>query len=235
MCKFASKNAPPLTLCVSVPIFARLLGREGLFGDDKRGPYRQIKRAYFERHHPIKEIVRRLSASRTTVHKVIRGEVTTFVYERGVRPAPNLGDWIAVMTEILEAEGKLPRQEQRSTQRLFEELRGRGYDGAHDSVHRFAKAWRIERARVAVKAYVPLSFSPGEAYQFDWSHETLTLAGLPPMIKAAHMKLSHSRMPLVRTYFRKTQKLVFDAHDKAFETRRSSSMAGSAGAASTTI
>jgi transposase len=37
------------------------------------------------------------------------------------------------------------------------------------------------------------------------------------VIKAAHMKLSHSRMPFVRAYFRETQELVFDAHDKAFE------------------
>ena len=29
------------------------------------------------------------------------------------------------------------------------------------------------------------------------------------------MKLSHSRMPFVRVYFRETQELVFDAHDKA--------------------
>ena len=61
-----------------------------------------------------------------------------------------------------------------------------------------------------------MSFAPGEAYQFDWSHETITLQGLPLMVKAAHMKLSHSRMPFVRVYFRETQELVFDAHDKAF-------------------
>jgi hypothetical protein len=30
------------------------------------------------------------------------------------------------------------------------------------------------------------------------------------------MKLSHSRMPFVRVYFRETQEMVFDAHDKAF-------------------
>ena len=30
------------------------------------------------------------------------------------------------------------------------------------------------------------------------------------------MKLSYSRMPFVRAYFRETQELVFDAHDKAF-------------------
>jgi hypothetical protein len=47
-----------------------------------------------------------------------------------------------------------------------------------------------------VQAFVPLSFAPGEAYQFDWSHETITLQGLPLTIKAAHMKLSHSRLTL---------------------------------------
>jgi hypothetical protein len=38
--------------------------------------------------------------------------------------------------EILGTEANLPKRERRSTPRLFEELRGRGYDGAHDSVHR---------------------------------------------------------------------------------------------------
>jgi transposase len=184
-----------------------------MIGVDLIGP---IRRAFFEQRRPIKEIVRTLSVSRATVRKVIRGQETEFRYARGVQPARKLGEWIAALTEILEAEARLPRRERRSTQRLFEELRGRGYDGAHDSVHRFAKAWRDERARVPARAYVPLSFAPGEAYQFDWSHETITLQGLPLMIKAAHMKLSHSRMPFVRAYFRETQELVFDAHDKAF-------------------
>ena len=184
-----------------------------MIGVDKIG---QIRRAYFEQQRPIKEIVRTLSVSRATVRKVIRGQATEFKYERGVQPTPKLGEWVEVLAEILEREAKLPRRERRSTQRLFEELRGRGYDGAHDSVHRFAKAWRDERARVPAQAYVPMSFAPGEAYQFDWSHETITLRGMPLTVKAAHMKLSHSRMPIVRAYFRETQELVFDAHDKAF-------------------
>ena len=176
----------------------------------------RIRRAYFDQHRSIKEIVRTLSVSRATVRKVVRGQATEFKYERGVQPAPKLGDWVVDLTGILEGEAKLPRRERRSTQRLFEELRGRGYDGAHDSVHRFAKAWREERARAPARAYVPLSFAPGEAYQFDWSHETITLQGLPLTVKVAHMKLSHSRMPFVHAYFRETQELVFDAHDKAF-------------------
>lgn len=33
----------------------------------------------------------------------------------------------------------------------------------------FGKAWRNERVRVPVHAYVRMSFTPGEAYKFDWS------------------------------------------------------------------
>ena len=186
----------------------------GMMGVDKIG---EIRRAHFEQKRSIKEIVRTLSVSRATVRKVIRSHKTEFKYERDVQPSPKLGVWVAALTEILEGEAGLPKRERRSTQRLYEELRGRGYDGAHDSVHRFTKAWRDERARVPTHAFVPMSFAPGEAYQFDWSHETITLQGLPLTVKAAHMKLSHSRMPFVRVYFRETQELVFDAHDKAFQ------------------
>jgi hypothetical protein len=161
-----------------------------MIGVEKIG---EIRRAYFEQHRSIKEIVRTLSVSRATVRKVVRGHQTEFKYERGVQPSPKLGAWVEVLTEILEQEAKLPKRERRSTQRLFEELRGRGYDGAHDSVHRFVKAWRNERVRVPVHAYVPMRFAPGEAYQFDWSHETITLAGLPLTVKAAEAGLTSER------------------------------------------
>jgi transposase len=100
--------------------------------------------------------------------------------------------------------------------RLFEELRGRGYDGAHDSVHRFVKTWRAEQTRAPTHAFVPLRFDPGEAYQFDSSHEVIELHGLPLTLKLAQMRLSYSRMPFVRAYFCETQEMVFDAHDRTF-------------------
>jgi hypothetical protein len=198
----------------------------GMIGVDMIG---RIRRAYFDQHRPIKEIVRTLSVSRATVRKVVRSQATEFKYERGVQPVPKLGEWVGDLTAILEREAKLPRRERRSTQRLFEELRGRGYDGAHDSVHRFAKLWREERARVPARAFVPMSFAPGEAYQFDWSHETITLQGLPLTIKAAHMKLSHSRMPFVRPTSARPRNW-----SSTPTTRRSCSTAESAAAASTT-
>src|SRR4051794_7592412 len=56
----------------------------------------------------------------------------------------------------------------------------------------------------------------GEAYQFDWSHEVVVLSGVTVIVKAAHVRLCHSRMLFVRVYPRETQEMVFDAHDRAF-------------------
>ena len=86
----------------------------------------QIRRAFFEQRRAIKEISRELRVSRATVRKVVRSDKTAFTYAREVQPAPKLGEWIATLTGILEEETTLPKRERRSTQRLFEELRGRG-------------------------------------------------------------------------------------------------------------
>ncbi|MGY4567233.1 transposase [Bradyrhizobium sp. USDA 3256] len=107
-------------------------------------------------------------------------------------------------------------KEQLTLIRIFEELRGRGYDGGYDAVRRYARRWSKERGQSTAAAYVPLSFAPGEAYQFDWSHEVVLLSGTTVMVKAAHVRLCHSRMLFVRAYPRETQEMVFDAHDRAF-------------------
>ena len=50
------------------------------------------------------------------------------------------------------------------------------------------------------QAYVPLSFAPGEAYQFDWSHEIVLINGATVTVKVAHVRLCHSRMLFARAY-----------------------------------
>lgn len=63
----------------------------------------------------------------------------------------------------------------------------------------------------------PLWFAPGEAYQFDFSHEVVVLGGVTTTVKVAHLRLCHSPMRLVVAYLRETQEMVFDAqHDRAF-------------------
>ena len=52
---------------------------------------------------------------------------------------------------------------------------------------------------------MPLSFDPGEACQFDWSHEYARLSGVTTKVKAAHMRLCDSRMQLVWTLLTKVE------------------------------
>jgi transposase len=100
--------------------------------------------------------------------------------------------------------------------RIFEALREEGYEGGYDAVRRYARTWRRERQAVVAKAYVPLSFAPGEAYQFDWSHEVVLINGPTVRIKFAHVQLCYSRMLFVRAYRRESQEMMFDAHDRTF-------------------
>ncbi len=85
-----------------------------------------------------------------------------------------------------------------------------------EDTRRYAIAWREKRASATADAYVPLTFAPGEAYQFDWSHEIAVLDGATTTVKVAHVRLCHSRMMFARAYPRETQEMVFDAHERAF-------------------
>ena len=176
----------------------------------------RIRRERFVKGKSIKEIARDLGVSRNTVRKVLRSGETRFEYEREVQPRPKLGRWTDELDKQLADNETKAAREQLTLIRLFEELRGRGYDGGYDAVRRYARRWAQERGHSTAAAYVPLSFAPGEAYQFDWSHEIVLLDGVTVTVKVAHVRLCHSRMLFARAYPRETQEMVFDAHDRAF-------------------
>jgi len=176
----------------------------------------KIRRAFFGQGKAIKTICRELGLSRKVVRKVIRSGATEFHYEREHQPLPKIGPWRERLDAILLANAAKPAREQLTLTRVYEELRGAGYDGSYDAVRRYAKGWREEQGAVTAEAYVPLSFAPGEAYQFDWSHEVVLIRGLTVTVKVAHVRLCHSRMMFVKAYPREAQEMVFDAHDRAF-------------------
>src|SRR5271154_7014708 len=160
----------------------------------------KIRRAYFLQKKPIKAICREFHLSRKVVRKVIRSEATEFRSERGRQPLPRIDPWRDQLDGLLLAnEGKAAR-ERLTLIRVFEELHAAGYEGSYDAVRRYAKRWRVERGAATAEAYVPLSFAPGEAYQFDWSHEVVLINGTTVTVKVAHVRLCHSRMLFVRAY-----------------------------------
>ncbi len=176
----------------------------------------KIRHAYFSQKKTIKAICRDLHVSRKVVRKVIRSNATEFRYERESQPTPKMGPWLDRLEALLEENERKPARERLTLIRIFEELRGLGYAGGYDAVRRHGANWRTRRGAASAQAYVPLTFAPGEAYQFDWSHEIVLMDGVTTTVKVAHVRLCHSRMMFVRAYPRETQEMVFDAHERAF-------------------
>ena len=175
----------------------------------------RIRREHAVKGRPIRQIARDLRLSRNTVRKILRSEQTAPVYQRAVQPR-RLGRWKAELDRLLAANADASPRERLTLIRVFEELRELGYEGGYDAVRRYARRWSREHAGQTAAAFVPLSFAPGEAYQFDWSHEIVVMNGTTTTVKVAHVRLCHSRMMFFRAYPRQTQEMVFDAHERAF-------------------
>ena len=176
----------------------------------------KIRRAYLVDGKSIKAICRELRVSRRVVRKVVRSGATEFHYERSEQPMPRIRLCKESLDRLLTENGAKPSRERLTLIRIFEQLRGLGYEGGYDAVRRYARSWQRERSTALSEAHVPLSFAPGEAFQFDWSHEVVLINGATVTVKVAHVRLCHSRMLFVRAYPRETQEMVFDAHDRAF-------------------
>ena len=147
----------------------------------------KIRLRYHTKGQSIKQIARELGLSRNTVRKVLREDKTANAYERAVQPSPKLGDYQGQLESWLEADSKLPKNQRCSAKRQYERLQAEGYTGAYDSIQRFMKQWKM-KAGQASKGFIPLYYERGEAYQFDWSQETVELGGVVQTIKVAHFR-----------------------------------------------
>ncbi|WP_338116164.1 IS21 family transposase [Thiocystis violacea] len=70
--------------------------------------------------------------------------------------------------------------------------------------------------RVGGGPFVPLTFAPGEAFQFDWSEDGVVIGGGRTQLQVAHFKLADSRAFFLRAYLLQTHERLFDAHAHAF-------------------
>ena len=146
----------------------------------------KIRRLYYVNGKGFKTIARELHVSKNTVKKVIRGDKTTMTYHRKRQSYRVLGNYTERLTEKLHFDVNEPKRRRRTAKKLYEELQEEGYEGSYDAVQEFVLRWRKAQGVGIAKAFVPLAFSAGEAFQFDFSEEEIELAGVMTRIKVAH-------------------------------------------------
>ena len=165
----------------------------------------------------ISQIARRLGASRNTVKKYLHSEVTAPKYGPRPKRYPVMGPWATRLLALLQEDAGKPVRERRNGQRLYDTLVEAGFKGSYPTLQRAIRAWKRDREQGGGRVFIPLAFAPGEAYQFDWSYETVELGGQVQAVKVAHLRLAHSRVFLAVAYLREAQEMVFDAHWRAFQ------------------
>jgi transposase len=146
----------------------------------------------------------------------VGSDATAARYERRVQPYPQLGAFREELERLVGENDRRPARDRLDYLGLFKQLQAAGFAGGYDAVRRYIRRWRQRQpATVPAQAFVPLTFAPGEAYQFDWAEDWIVLDGVTTKVQVAHVRLCHSRMPFVRVYPRQTQEMVFDAHARA--------------------
>ena len=168
---------------------------------------------------PIREIARRTGLSRNTVKKHLKAGTIEPAFTTPERPS-KLDPFADKLSAWLKTETGKSRKQRRTLKQLHADLVTLGFTGSYGRVAAFARQWRADRQReqqtTGRGTFVPLSFRPGEAFQFDWSEDFAILGGERTKLQMAHIKLSHSRAFLLRGYLLQTHEMLFDAHWHAF-------------------
>ncbi len=176
-----------------------------------------IRRLYYRDGLSLSEIERRTGLTRKTVRRWLRApEGAEPTYRRRRAENTKIAPFAAQLIKALEVDARRPKRDRRSALKLFRELRASGFAGDYCRVTEFVRRWRESGGQVLAKAYVPLRFELGEAFQFDWSEERLVIGGVWRKILAAHLKLCASRAFVLQAYPTQSHEMLFDAHTRSF-------------------
>ena len=176
-----------------------------------------IRRMFYRDGLSLSEIERRTGLTRKTVRRWLNAaEGTEPQYRRRPAEDTKIAPFAERLTKALEVDTRRPKRDRRTALKLFREIQAAGFDGDYSRVTEFVRRWRLNGGQALVKAYVPLRFESGEAFQFDWSEERLVINGVWRKILASHLKLCASRAFVVQAYPTQSHEMLFDAHTRSF-------------------
>ena len=178
-----------------------------------------IRRWHFREHLSIREICRRSGLSRNTIRRYLRTDEVEPAFKVPERPS-KLDPFADRLSAWLKTEANKSHKQKRTVLQLHADLVSLGYGGSYNRVAAFAREWKADRQRetntTGRGTFVPLTFEPGEAFQFDWSEDWAIIGNERTKLQVAHTKLSYSRAFIVRAYLLQTHEMLFDAHNHAF-------------------
>jgi transposase len=164
----------------------------------------------------ISEVCRKTGISRNTIKKWLKAaDGREPKYQR--KPTSTLlTPYEERLKGWLETDSRRPKRDRRTALALYAKLQQEGFTGSYTRVTEYIRHWRDAGGSIAKSAFVPLKFELGEAFQFDWSEESLIIGGVWRKLLVAHTKLCASKAFLLVAYPTQSHEMLFDAHTRAF-------------------
>jgi len=180
--------------------------------------YAKVRRMHYRERLSISEIARRTSLSRNTIKRWLREPARAAMTYPRRTATRKIDPHVSWLHQALALDAQRPRKERRTAKHLHAQLREQGYAGGYSQLTEAIRRWRTEGGSLTNRqAFVPLAFEWGEAFQFDWSEESLIIGGVHRKVQLAHMKLCASRAFWLAAYPSQGHEMLFDAHTRCLQ------------------
>ena len=167
------------------------------------GTLSKLRRLVLRDNVSVREAAKRLNISRNTAKKYLeQPDMVEPQYAKRQSPPGLLEPYKEQLSQWLKTDSHRTRRDRRTVDAHYQAIRAMGYSGGKTMVYAFCRQWKDEQGQLPKGAgFIPLTFEPGEAFQFDWSTEYLLIGGLHRRLEVAHIKLAASRAYLLVAYY----------------------------------
>ena len=176
----------------------------------------KIRRLYYKETLSIRAITLKLNLNRRTVKKHIEQTVVP-PYQKPVKRYPQLGAYLTHLDLRLTEAQTQPKIKRMTACHHYEWLKSCGYQGSYSSVSAYVRQFNAQSPTNPI-VFIPQHFPLGDAYQFDWSTESIKIAGVVQKTQVAHFRLCHSRAFFVRAYPNQKMEMLIDSSGAQYAT-----------------
>jgi len=178
--------------------------------------YEEIRYYSSQGEYGKKEVARMLNISINTVRKYWDGKTVPWERKEGTgKTAPVITDEIReFVVKCLKDDENAPRKQRHTARRIYERLINElDFEGGESTIRNLV----ADLKKSNPKAFIPLSFSPGEAIQVDWGEASIYINDNITKVNIWCMRECYSCAVYVEAFYRQNEESFLEGMRNGFE------------------
>ncbi len=178
---------------------------------------KKIRQLRYIKGLSLRDISSILNISVNTIRKILKSNKTKFNYQRKNPSQPVTGSYRNLIEKWLIEDLNVKKKNRRTAKRIFDILKlEHEYKGSYPSIALCVCKLKKKIKPIKPEGFIPLSFEPGEAFQFDWGEVSAKIGDEILILNLAITVLCNSGVFFAKVYPRQKQEFLLDAHKESF-------------------